>query len=292
MTDLNAYVQSFLKEYTPGDRPNQAGDSLALEGCIGLYGATGDGRYREAVLRRLAERAWKDTDGMALLFALDETGEKRYEEAVRALTKQVRERLQAGKAMAPEELRALMPLVMACEMRFDRMAHVSDVVAQFRLARVLLFDEEAGLYLSGSDNTLRSEGMLLAALIDCIALCSQELYEHWRALVDLFGEAVRGLMPYQDKSTGLFQTHAEQAGEDAAVDMQGSALAAYALFKGARLGVLNPEWYLPLGRKTLAGLAEHPPRADGTDAGALMMAWAEYLRTARKSSEVKHDGTV
>ena len=69
MTDLNAYVQSFLKEYTPGDRPEQAGDSLALEGCIGLYGATGDGRYREAVLRRLAERAWKDTDGMALLFA-------------------------------------------------------------------------------------------------------------------------------------------------------------------------------------------------------------------------------
>lgn len=292
MTDLNAYVQSILKEYIPGDRPNQAGDSLALEGCIGLYVATGDGRYREAVLRGLAERAWKDTDGMALLFALDETGEKRYEEAVRALTKQVRERLQAGKAMAPEELRALMPPVMACEMRFDRMAHVSDVVAQFRRARAILFDEEAGLYLSGSDNTLRGEGLLLAALIDCIALCSQELYEHWRALVDLFREAVRGLMPYQDKSTGLFQTHAEQAGEDAAVDMQGSALAAYALFKGSRLGVLNPEWYLPLGRKALAGLAEHPPRADGTDAGALMMAWAEYLRTARKSSEVKHDGTV
>ena len=110
--------------------------------------------------------------------------------------------------------------------------------------------------------------------------------------MDLFREAVRGLMPYQDKSTGLFQTHAGAVGEDAAVDMQGSALAAYALFKGARLGGLNPEWYLPLGRKTLAGLAEHPPRADGTDAGALMMAWAEYLRTARKSSEVKHDGTV
>ena len=292
MTDLNAYVQSILKEYIPGDRPNQAGDSLALEGCIGLYGATGDGRYREAVLRGLAERAWKDTDGMALLFALDETGEKRYEEAVRALAKRVRERLQERKAMAPEELRALMPLVMACEMRFDRMAHVSDVVAQFRRARAILFDEEAGLYLSGSDNTLWGEGMLLAALIDCIALCSQELYEHWRALVDLFREAVRGLMPYQDKSTGLFQTHAGAVGEDAAVDMQGSALAAYALFKGARLGVLNPEWYLPLGRKALAGLAEHPPRADGTDAGALMMAWAEYLRTARKSSEVKHDGTV
>ena len=76
------------------------------------------------------------------------------------------------------------------------------------------------------------------------------------------------------------------------MELQGSALTAYALLKGSRLGVLNPEWYLPLGRKALAGLAEHPPRADGTDAGALMMAWAEYLRTARKSSEVKHDGTV
>ena len=292
MMDLNAYMQSFLKEYTPGDRPEQAEDCLALDGCIGLYGATGDGRYREAVLRGLAERTWKDTDGMALLFALDETGEPRYEEAVRALTKQVRERLQAGKEMPPEELRALMPVVMACEMRFDRMEHVGDVTAQFRLVRALCFDEETGLYFSGSENTIRDEGMLLAALVDCIDLCSQELYEHWRALVDLFREAVRGLMPYQDKITGLFRFHAGQAAEDAVPDMQGSALAAYALLKGARLSVLNPEWYLPLGRKALAGLAEQPLRAGGADEGALMMAWAEYLRGERKSSEVKHDGTV
>ena len=134
--------------------------------------------------------------------------------------------------------------------------------------------------------------MLLAALIDCIDFCSQELYEHWRALVDLFREAVRGLMPYQDKITGLFRFHAGQAAEDAVPDMQGSALAAYALLKGARLSVLNPEWYLPLSRKALAGLAEQPLRAGGSDEGALMMTWAEYLRGERKSSEVKHDGTV
>ena len=194
--------------------------------------------------------------------------------------------------MAPEELRALMPPVMACEMRFDRMAHVSDVVAQFRRARAILFDEEAGLYLSGSDNTLRGEGMLLAALIDCIALCSQELYEHWRALVDLFREAVRGLMPYQDKSTGLFQRHGEQAAADAAPELSGSALTAYALLKGARLEVLDPEKYVPLARNALAGLSAIQPWEDSRDAGAYMLAWAEYLRTTRESSEVKHDGAV
>ena len=168
MTDLRAGMQSFLKEYTPGD-------SLALEGCIGLYSATGDGRYRESVLQGLAERAWEDTDGMALLFALDETGEPRYEEAVRALMKRVQERMLTRAAMSPEELHGMMPLMMACEMRFDRMAHVGDVAAQFRLARALYYDEGAGLYLGGSENTLRDEGLLLAALIDCIDFCSQEL---------------------------------------------------------------------------------------------------------------------
>ncbi len=285
MTDLRAGMQSFLKEYTPGD-------SLALEGCIGLYSATGDGRYRESVLQGLAERAWEDTDGMALLFALDETGEPRYEEAVRALMKRVQERMLTRAAMSPEELHGMMPLMMACEMRFDRMAHVGDVAAQFRLARALFYDEGAGLYLSGSENTLRDEGLFLAALIDCIDLCSQELYEHWRALVDLFREAVRGLMPYQDKSTGLFRRHDEQAVADAAPELSGSALTAYALLKGARLGVLDPEKYVPLARNALTGLAAVQPLEDSRDAGAYMLAWAEYLRTARESSEVKHDGAV
>ena len=191
--------------------------------------------------------------------------------------------------MTPQELYRAAPFLLACETRFDRMAHTGDVTGRLRMERACLYDGEAALYRAGADlqePSLRAEGMVLAALADCVALCSEELYEHWRALVDWLREAARGLMPFQDRDSGLFRL----PGEDG--DRAGNALAVYALLKAVRLGVLDPERYVPLGRRAFERLAQDLPEDGAEEAGPLLMAWAEYLRLEQKESEAKRDGAV
>lgn len=287
MLDMSAYAQALLKENSP------CGNSRVTEGCIGLYSATGERQYREKVLRE-AEKCVSGAAGdgrslMPLLFALDETGEARYEAAAKEQMRHLLERVLRQAPMTPEELYRAAPFLMACETRFDRMAHTGDVTGRLRMERVRLYDGETGLYRADADwqePSLRAEGMVLAALADCVALCSEELYEHWRALVDWLREAVRGLMPFLDRESGLFSL----PGGDS--DRAGNALAVYALLKAVRLGVLDPERYVPLGRRAFERLAQDRPGDGAEEAGPLLMAWAEYLRLEQTESEAKHDGTV
>ena len=287
MLDMSAYAQALLKEDSP------CGNRWVTEGCIGLYSATGERQYREMVLRE-AEKGVSGAAGegrslMSLLFALDETGETCYETAAKEQMHHLLARVLCQEPMTPQELYRAAPFLLACETRFDRMAHTGDVTGRLRMERACLYDGEAALYRAGADlqePSLRAEGMVLAALADCVALCSEELYEHWRALVDWLREAARGLMPFQDRDSGLFRL----PGEDG--DRAGNALAVYALLKAVRLGVLDPERYVPLGRRAFERLAQDLPEDGAEEAGPLLMAWAEYLRLEQKESEAKRDGAV
>ncbi len=301
MADIKAFVTRFLEEYKPYKAYWNYEDGCVLKGCIDLYQATHEEAYRAFVLRYLSERVTEAGEipnyemrqynidsinsGKALFFALDETGDVRYRQAIEFHMQRLREhpRCRCGgfwhKQTYPNQiwldgLYMAQPFYMAYEMRFDHMANVEDITRQFRNVRRYLFNEKKGLNYHAFDEArvqpwcdretglspnfwLRSTGWYLMALIDCIDLCSEQLFEHRQALIDIFRESVRGLLQWQDAETGLFYQVIDRADvEGNFLETSGSAMAAYALLKGVRLGVLNPEKYGPIGLRIFDALAE------------------------------------
>lgn len=131
-----------------------------------------------------------------------------------------------------------------------------DIVDQFQSAHRLLWDESLGLYVHGCDVSRladwadpetgrsrcvwsRAEGWFLMALIDVYEL-AVDYTPRAEELGELLKNAVRGLLPYQDPETGMIYQVVEQKEYPGNyLETSGSAMIAYALMKGARLGVLD-----------------------------------------------------
>lgn len=231
--------------------------------------------------------------GKSLFFALEETGEERYRKAIEFHMQRLREhpRCACGnfwhKQLYPcqiwlDGLYMVQPFYMEYEMKFGGMEKVADIVNHFKNVRKFLWDAEKGLNYHAFDETkqmfwadketgrsanfwLRSTGWYLMGLVDTIALCREELYEHYRALVDIFRESIAGVLRYQAEDGLFFQVIDHPEAEGNYTETSGSAMIAYALLKGVRLGILDPEKYLPIGKRVFESLVENKlkPEADG-----------------------------
>lgn len=131
-----------------------------------------------------------------------------------------------------------------------------DIVDQFQSAHRLLWDESLGLYVHGCDVSRladwadpetgrsrcvwsRAEGWFLMALIDVYEL-AVDYTPRAEELGEMLIRAVQGLRPYQDLKTGMIYQVVEQKEYPGNyLETSGSAMIAYALMKGARLGVLD-----------------------------------------------------
>lgn len=131
-----------------------------------------------------------------------------------------------------------------------------DIVDQFQSAHCLLWDESLGLYVHGCDVSRladwadpetgrsrcvwsRAEGWFLMALIDVYEL-AVDYTPRAEELGEMLIRAVQGLRPYQDLKTGMIYQVVEQKEYPGNyLETSGSAMIAYALMKGARLGVLD-----------------------------------------------------
>ena len=216
--------------------------------------------------------------GRALYFAWEQTQAEKYRKAIEYhMTRlQGHPRCPCGsfwhKETYPNQvwldgLYMAQPFYMEYESRFNKGARVNDIVMQFRNVRAHLFDEKKGLNYHGWDESrkqpwcdpetglsanfwLRSTGWYLMALVDCISLCDEQLYEHYRALVDIFRESLDGVLKYQDPASRLFWQvidHPEVQGNY--LETSGTAMIACAMLKGVRIGILDPEKYGPRGRE-------------------------------------------
>lgn len=255
--------------------------------------------------------------GKALFFAYEQTKEERYHQAIEFHMQRLREhpRCACGsfwhKSLYPNQiwldgLYMAQPFYMAYEMKFGGMANVADIVNQFKNVRKYLYIEEKGLSRHAYDEAriqpwadketglspnywLRSMGWYLMALVDTIGLMNEQLFEHYKAIEEIFKESIRGILRYQDEKTGMFYQVIDHGDHpDNYLETSGSAMIAYAIMKGVRIGALNEEKYLPLGRKAFEGIVSEKLRQDENGAWHLNdICWVAGLGPGEK-----RDGSV
>jgi len=154
---------------------------------------------------------------------------------------------------------------------------LSDAVSQIRNVRKYMFSEEAGLYYHGMDCSrsvfwadketglsrsfwLRAIGWFSVALADIIGIIDGGEREE---LSGILLELVEGISKYRDPRCGMyFQVVNEQGREGNYLETSGSSMIAYAMLKGARLGVL-PEKFREMGRETFQGICDKYLGFDG-----------------------------
>lgn len=217
-----------------------------------------------------------------VLFALyQRTGNEKYRKAADFLRMQLdkQPRTQEGnfwhKAIYPNQvwldgIYMAQPFYALHEKHFGSGSY-SDTVGQIKNVRAKMFSEEKKLYFHGYDASktafwvdpdtgcsqnfwLRSLGWFAVALADLLDILpnGQERDD----LAAVFGELMVSVARYADEETGLYWQVPDQGGREGNyLETSGSAMMAYAMLKGARLGVLDSE-YAVLGKKTFDGIME------------------------------------
>lgn len=223
--------------------------------------------------------------GTVLFFAYDETKDEKYRKAIEILMEQLRNqpRTKEGnfwhKNIYPNQvwldgLYMGQMFYMMYETRFGGKEHYSDIVNQFKLVRKNIFDNEKRLYYHAYDESremywadnntglspnfwLRSMGWYLLALIECLDAIDESVYEYYNDLKELFKEALRGILQYQDKETGLFYQVIDRADvSENYLETSGSAMIAYAMLKACRMKVILAEKYKDNAERIFNALAD------------------------------------
>ncbi|MGN1422936.1 MAG: glycoside hydrolase family 105 protein [Oscillospiraceae bacterium] len=217
-------------------------------------------------------------EGRVLFDLYKMTGKEKYKKAVFLLYDQLKNqpRTETGnfwhKKIYPNQI-WLDGLYMAqvFYVRFQREfgnGDCSDTVSQFRNVRRLMFDENKRLYRHGMDCSksifwadketgcsksfwLRAEGWFCVALIDVIDYMGADSAKE---LCDIFREAIDGIAQYRDPETKMYRQVIDCGDREGNYpETSGSSMIAYAMMKGARLGVLDAG-YSAAGKETFDGI--------------------------------------
>lgn len=144
----------------------------------------------------------------------------------------------------------------------------SDVLKQVETVRKHMRDPETGLYYHGYDASrkafwadpetglsqsfwLRAIGWFAVALAD---LCEILPTEDADPLKEVFARLMEDLVPFADPDSGMFYQVVNRGdAEGNYLETSGSSMVAYAMLKGARLGILKAP-FRDLGMKTFQGI--------------------------------------
>lgn len=179
----------------------------------------------------------------------------------------------------------------------------SDIVRQVRTVRERMFDEEKKLYYHGYDASrsafwadpktglsqsfwLRAMGWFAAALADLCEILPQG--EDRDFICGLLDEMMRGVSAYADPESGMYYQVVDHAGEEGNyLETSGSSMIAYAMLKGARLGVLEKK-YAAQGRKTFDGIVNRYLKFDD---GQMELGGICLVAGLGPESDRRRDGT-
>ena len=220
-------------------------------------------------------------EGRVLFDLYAETGKEKYKKAIELLYSQLKDqpRTKEGnfwhKKIYPDQV-WLDGLYMA-QVFYTRYqteykgGDCSDTVKQFENVYGHMFDKDKGLYYHGWDSSkkafwcdpetglsksfwLRSVGWYTVGLIDCIGYmnCGEERDR----LSAIFKETLAGIERYIDpKEKMLWQVVDRGGNKGNYLETSGSAMAAYAMMKGARLGIADKK-YAVTGREVFDGICK------------------------------------
>ena len=157
------------------------------------------------------------------------------------------------------------PFYMEYETRYNKMQGCIDSYKQFMNIKKHMRDEKTGLYYHGYDESrqmywadpvtgcspnfwLRAMGWFMVAMVDVLERMDEQLYNEYRGIMAMLKQTIEDVHKFQDEETGMFWQVMDHPGvEGNYLETSGTALFAYAVLKGVRLG------YLP---KRMAAWAE------------------------------------
>ena len=154
----------------------------------------------------------------------------------------------------------------------------SDTLKQIENVRCYMYNADKGLYYHGYDASgmsfwadpttgcsksfwLRSIGWFSVALADLVEILPEG--EGRERLRPIFAELMEGVSRWVDDESGMYWQVVDQgAREGNYLETSGSSMLAYAMLKGARLGVLDKK-YAAKGKKTFNGIVDKYLSFDG-----------------------------
>mgnify|MGYP003013060623 FL=1 len=222
--------------------------------------------------------------GKNLFTLYDLTGDQRYRDAIETIRGQLetQPRTKEGnfwhKKIYPNQVwldgtYMAQPFYMEYETRCNGMHGCIDSYKQFMNIQKHMKDAKTGLYYHGYDESremywanpetgcsanfwLRAMGWFLVAMVDTLERMDNQLYYEYRAIMAMLKDAVDAMIAFQDAESGMFWQVVDKAGvEGNYLETSGSALFAYAVLKGVRLGYL-PKRYTAYGEKAFYGTCD------------------------------------
>ncbi|MDE5721162.1 MAG: glycoside hydrolase family 88 protein [Clostridia bacterium] len=167
------------------------------------------------------------------------------------------------------------------ETEFNGGKNYADIVKQFQNVYDNMYDKQKRLYYHGWDysktafwadkNTglsksfwLRSVGWYTVGLVDAISYFSDEAKEYKAQLIKIFRDTIEGLERYIDPDKKMFWQVVDMGGKKGNyLEASGSAMIAYAMMKGARLGFVDKK-FAHLGEQVFNGICrEYLTEKDG-----------------------------
>jgi unsaturated rhamnogalacturonyl hydrolase len=166
------------------------------------------------------------------------------------------------------------PFYMEYETKFNNKKNYADIFSQFANVVKYLRDEKTGLYFHGYDESrevfwcdketglsqhywLRALGWYSMALLDTLYKCEpgEEYQAEYENLKAVYVDMMDSMLKFQHESGLWYQLPALGGKEPNYLETSGTAIMAYCLLKGVRLGFL-PESYREYGLKAFNGVCD------------------------------------
>ncbi len=218
-----------------------------------------------------------------LITMYDLTGNEKYRKAMELFREQLRRmpRTKEGnfwhKQIYPNQvwldgLYMAQPFYMGYETRYNRMQGCKDSFQQFCNVEKYMKDPATGLYYHGYDESremywadpvtgcsqnfwLRAIGWFAASLVETASAMNEALYFECRKLQQMLWDLAEALLKWQDESGMFYQIVNRPDAEGNYLETSGTALIAFALLKGARLGYLSDRFAVA-GEKAFRGILD------------------------------------
>ena len=157
-------------------------------------------------------------------------------------------------------------------------ADYTDIISMYQVAEARMFNQEIGLYYHGYDASkeifwadketglsksfwLRAIGWFLCSIVDVYEYLQDESAKQY--FKNLFRKSITGILKYLDKPSYMFYQVVDKGDQPGNyLETSGSAMVAYSILKGVRLGILDLK-YREIGQKIYDGITRRYLKSQG-----------------------------